>query len=158
DTATEVPCWLPGTPTAPVPTSLGPCCTKSASDGCAGQSSAAAITARAPPRPGRTPRRQLKANERTSSTMARPQVAGAHEIVTAIGCPRSLQPAQSHRLRVKSFSAACLVGGSFFQPSILFFSAIDLLLRATLWDWLDAQSQPLRNSGMQRNIALSQQA
>src|SRR5262245_36765243 len=40
DTATDRPCW--GLlPLAPAPTSLGPCCTKSASEGCAGPSSAA---------------------------------------------------------------------------------------------------------------------
>src|SRR5262249_34408961 len=51
DTATELPCWA--FPTASLATSLGPCCTKSASAGCAGQSSVAAIAAMAPPRPGR---------------------------------------------------------------------------------------------------------
>src|SRR5262249_32649410 len=94
DTATGKS-WVALEPT-PLPTSLGPCCTKSASEGCAGPSSAAAaITAMAPPRPRRTPRRLAKSNQRASSEVARPHFASAHEIVSAIGCIRPLQRAQT---------------------------------------------------------------
>src|SRR6516165_6139165 len=94
ETATEVPCTT-FDPTAPVPTSLGPCCTKSASDGCAGpNSAAAAIAAMAPPRRSGMRHARRKRNDPRSIPVMRGLGPRIHVLLAAIPKVRRECPAQ----------------------------------------------------------------